>query len=333
MEGSLPTPQYEYDAEWRWPWWKFELMPDLLFTTLHERFNTRVCPIQDPHSFVCDVRACAIESPDVDTFYARLAERRDQRVAELEAVWSEVCSRMRVQLWSKPICGNPDCKSLDMEDKKPHMKNDKRFARSAALCHLSRTMAFNSLIDFFDGFVRDEREEEKRALNMENTGRELEPANDSQRDGPALTAPTERDDTPAGETARQMSSQVSHLPPTPSLSPKPTINDQINRGDLSPNREDVDVTTPPNPISPDEPETTSARGPNLPSPESGEAAETAAVSTKSQELPSRQLSRAQQKRKRNGPIADEHPTKRRATRRTTVARTEGPPRRSARLAR
>ncbi|KAK3904251.1 hypothetical protein C8A05DRAFT_31983 [Staphylotrichum tortipilum] len=129
-------PQYEYDAQWRWPRWKFGLMPDLLFTTLHQRFNTLVCPIQDPHSFVCDVRACAIAWPDVDTFYTRLAERRDQRVAELKAVWSEVCSRMCSKLRSEPVCGNPDCKSLDIEDNNPHMKNDKRFARSAALGHL-----------------------------------------------------------------------------------------------------------------------------------------------------------------------------------------------------
>ncbi len=68
MEGILPMPQYGYDSAWRWSWWKFELMPDLLFTTRHQRFNTRVCPIQDPHSFVYDVRACAVGSPDVNTF-------------------------------------------------------------------------------------------------------------------------------------------------------------------------------------------------------------------------------------------------------------------------
>lgn len=68
MNGVLPSPQYEYDREWRWPWWKFGLMPNVLFTTLHERFNTRTCPIQAPHTFLFDVRACAEESHDIDMF-------------------------------------------------------------------------------------------------------------------------------------------------------------------------------------------------------------------------------------------------------------------------
>ena len=169
MNGILPSPQYEYDREWRWPWWKFELMPDLLFTTLHERFNTRTCPIQSPQAFLFDVRACAEDSPDVDTFYAKLAERRDQRVVELEAAWSEVCCRMHSIITRGPICGLPECKSPEMEDRTPLTKNDKRYTRSAALSHLSRTMAFDCLIDFFDGFVRDNRKkgQEERTGNQE----------------------------------------------------------------------------------------------------------------------------------------------------------------------
>lgn len=347
MEGILPTPQYEYDAEWRWPWWQFELMPDLLFTTLHQRFNTRVCPIQDPQSFVCDVRACAIGSPDVDTFYARLAERRDQRVAELEAVWSEVCSRMRSKLWSEPICGNPDCKSLDIEDKNPDMKNDKRFARSAALAHLSRTMAFDCLIDFFDGFVRDDREKEKkRSQTIEDARPTLELAYDNPSVGPAQTPPADRDDASPGKTARQTPPQPSqHRPPTPSPSPKSTTtSDPISAGTLIPDRKDD-----PNFTSTDEPATISPpRGHGFPPLESGAATQAGGVSRVSQGPPDGQPSRARQKRKRSGLAGDEamstaadaHPSpyertpaKRRATRRVAAARQEGPPpRRSTRLA-
>ncbi len=66
--------------------------PTDLFTTLHARFNTRTCPIQHPGAFIVDVRECIDESPDVETSYAKMDERKDQRVRELEDAWSQVCS-------------------------------------------------------------------------------------------------------------------------------------------------------------------------------------------------------------------------------------------------
>lgn len=165
---------------------------------------------------------------------------------------------MRSKLWSEPICGNPDCKSLDMEDKTPHMKNDKRFARSAALAHLSRTMAFDCLIDFFDDFVRDGREKEKkRTQTVEDARRILELAYDNPSVGPAQTPPADGDDASPGETAQQTPPQPSqHRPPTPSPSPKSTTtSDQISAGTLIPDRKDD-----PNSISTDEPATIPTRG-------------------------------------------------------------------------
>jgi hypothetical protein len=47
------------DTDWKWPWWKFDLKPDAVYTTLHDRFNTRSQPILDTPDFFCDVRACA----------------------------------------------------------------------------------------------------------------------------------------------------------------------------------------------------------------------------------------------------------------------------------
>jgi hypothetical protein len=71
----------------------------------------------------------------------------------------------------EPICGNPDYKSLEIEDKNPYIKNDNRFTRSAVLAYLLRTIAFDYLIDFFDGFVYDNREKEKkRNYKIEDTG-------------------------------------------------------------------------------------------------------------------------------------------------------------------
>ncbi|KAK4138743.1 hypothetical protein BT67DRAFT_431269 [Trichocladium antarcticum] len=163
MNGILPTPEFEWEREWRWPWWKFAMHPTDLFTTLHARFNTRICPIQDPGAFIVDVRECIDESPDVETFYAKMDGRKDQRARELEDAWSQVCSLMMSLIIAEPICGDPDCRSREMDEKEPRTTtNDTRWARWAALAHMSRTMAFDNLICFFEGFVRDKRERERR---------------------------------------------------------------------------------------------------------------------------------------------------------------------------
>jgi hypothetical protein len=161
MNGHWPYPNYSYDREWRWPWWKFELPPDALFTTLHERFNTRSCPVQDPHAFLLDVRECAQESADVDEFYTKLAERRNRRVLELESAWSDVCSVMDSVLsdsiWSS---SNVKCGDIDKGNPSCDTQNDTLRARWAAFCLLARYMSFDRLISFFDGFVRDRRKNE-----------------------------------------------------------------------------------------------------------------------------------------------------------------------------
>ena len=390
MEGYLPTPQYECDAEWRWPWWKFEVMPDLLFTTLHERFNTRVCPIQDPHSFVCDVRACAVESLDLDTFYTKLGEQRDRRVAELETAWREVCSRMCSMLGSEPVCGLAECKSLEMEDSNPQSsKNDKRYARSAALAHLSRTMSFNCMIDFFDGFVRDYRERErKREQELKRVWRRRELKYDNASVDPTQTPPADGDDASARDAIRPTTPpQSTRHPPSPDSSPESATRGQIDAIRLFPDHQDVGAETRLNSVPADEPEILSPSNHASP-PLVPEAAE------QPSEQPSEQLSKQapekapeqvpelakipqhnpssprhlppgglssspQRKRKRdaagnaaNGGGApttaadtavaqdpevcqptERRPAKRRATRWVTSAKAEGPPRRSARLAR
>ncbi|KAL2163547.1 hypothetical protein VTH06DRAFT_5605 [Thermothelomyces fergusii] len=167
MNGHLPTPNYPIDREWRWPWWKFKLPPDALFTTLHERFNTRSCPIQDPQAFLLDVRDCAEASDDVEEFYAKLAERRDQRVRELERAWEETSSLMSSMLLFETICGNPDCE--DRQKKLGNSKNDTDTERWGAFGDLVRHMSFDRLISFFDGFVRDKRENDDERMYLAYT--------------------------------------------------------------------------------------------------------------------------------------------------------------------
>ncbi|RBQ70556.1 hypothetical protein VDGD_02522 [Verticillium dahliae] len=116
MEGNLPSPDYAYDMEWKWPWAKFELPPNALFTTLQERFNTRQCPIQDPYAFHQDVCESADYSATLEEF-----------------------------ILSYPRGGMSDS------------ENDDVTSRWSKFCDLSRTMSFDSMVRFFDGWCRDRR--------------------------------------------------------------------------------------------------------------------------------------------------------------------------------
>ncbi|KAI6506508.1 hypothetical protein MCOR16_011901 [Pyricularia oryzae] len=180
MNGDLP--QETIFTDWhhprrKWPWHKFQLKPNALYTTLHERFNTRTCPIQDPHAFLFDVRSCANESNDVDEFYARLEERRDERVRELEEVWENVTDLMVFderglpsnRIWTCKQCNNSSGISEATTPCEPVSTNDTPDVRSLWFFNMIQTMSFDSMVRFFDGFVRKARKErdeyyrEKRA--------------------------------------------------------------------------------------------------------------------------------------------------------------------------
>ncbi|KAL2187805.1 hypothetical protein L209DRAFT_764642 [Thermothelomyces heterothallicus CBS 203.75] len=307
MNGVLPSPQYEYDREWRWPWWKFELMPDVLFTTLHERFNTRTCPIQSPHTFLFDVRACAEESHDIDTFYAKLAEKRDQRVAELEAAWEEVSDRMHSLLNRGPVCGFPGCKSMEMEDENPFSKSNNRFARSAAFCHLSRTMAFDCLINFFDGLVRDNREKDRRREEeLKTPARILELTYESESIGAGQTPPADADDAFAGDPVRPTPPQPIRHALSPCLSPESTPSNEVDPPQIFPDQKDAGGENPPNPVPADDPTPVSS-GRHNSVPLATEAAKQAAGAPQCDPPSTRRRppgglpSPSQRKRKRDGP--------------------------------
>ncbi|KAI6615611.1 hypothetical protein MCOR14_011191 [Pyricularia oryzae] len=179
MNGTLPEKNYytdSYDAKWSWPSHKFQLKPDALFTTLHERFNTRNCPIQDPYAFLLDVRLCANESNNVDDFYARLAAQKAKRVLELEEIWDNVTDLMAFdekglpsdRIWTCKQCNNSGISDVNTPCE-PMSTNDTPELHSKSFFNMIQTMSFDSMVRFFDGFVREARKErdeyyrEKRA--------------------------------------------------------------------------------------------------------------------------------------------------------------------------
>ncbi|RBR01725.1 hypothetical protein VDGD_04943 [Verticillium dahliae] len=95
MDPTLPAPDYVTEKQFWWPWNKFCLPPDALYTTLHERFNTRSSTIQEPSAFHRDVVECANNSSTVEEFYNKLAGRKSERINEIDAAWTDYARNER----------------------------------------------------------------------------------------------------------------------------------------------------------------------------------------------------------------------------------------------
>ncbi|PON20877.1 hypothetical protein TGAM01_v210276 [Trichoderma gamsii] len=169
MDPVLPKPDYLRDLEWYWPFAKFPLDPNDLFTTLHDRFNTRPFPLQDPTAFHRDVYECADNSDTIDEFYSQLEQRKAQRIEEMSEGWDEV-STLLVSfptLLSCQLCYDPETRDVKM---KPGTKNDSMAQRQFAFLQYARCMSFDNLVTFFDGYVRDQREEQERIRRRADEG-------------------------------------------------------------------------------------------------------------------------------------------------------------------
>jgi len=68
-----------------WPYWKFGLKRDDLFTKLHDQYNTFPSSIQDPEAFHHDVYEVSHEARSTDDFHRLLADRKQQRLRELNS--------------------------------------------------------------------------------------------------------------------------------------------------------------------------------------------------------------------------------------------------------
>lgn len=169
MDPLLPEIDLFLDPSWYWYSDKFGLDPQELFTTLHDRFNTKGFPLQDPQAFHQDVCECADNAETLDQFYSKLGDRKAQRMKEMNDAWEEVTT------WLSALPKNMFCQlCYDKESKDvkldPNSLNDGLGERGYAFSQFTRTMSFDSMVIFFDGFARDERREyeesERRKQNM-----------------------------------------------------------------------------------------------------------------------------------------------------------------------
>ncbi|WQF77024.1 hypothetical protein CDEST_02038 [Colletotrichum destructivum] len=202
MNPQLPDPNYATETEFRWPWWKFRLPPEHLFTSLHDRFNTKPSAIQDPWAFHRDVVECANDAATVDEFYKHLATRKDQRINEMNDAWDEISCLLggTSAIWSCPCLGG--------HEQDDNSANNCSASRWSAFLRLCQSMSFDHLVMFFNEYASDERK--RQNTEQEESRRRLKslwpPRKHASRNEPAdnaklleLASGAEADPEPSAE--------------------------------------------------------------------------------------------------------------------------------------
>ncbi|PNP52157.1 hypothetical protein THARTR1_07366 [Trichoderma harzianum] len=198
------------DPGWRWPFRRFGLKHEDLFTTLHDRFNTQTIPLQNPAAFHHDVCELVCESDTLEELYSALEKRKEQRIKELNDAWDDVT----VTIGCRPaLLGCRVCLEDDHEDtgRPPGSINDTGTERWSSFVQYARMPSFDNVITFFDGYVRDER----KNRSAKWTGRRRRPAIEGNPSTATLgiTEAAEEYDKP--ESSRKASPEV----PTSSEAP------------------------------------------------------------------------------------------------------------------
>ncbi|KAH6651470.1 hypothetical protein BKA67DRAFT_571031 [Truncatella angustata] len=117
---------------WSWPFWKFGMKGEDLFTTLHDQYNTIPSSIQDPEAFHHDVWEISKTASTSDEFHCLLAHRKEQRLRELNETLESA---------SFEIIGNP--KLIGSEQWQYAVQ-------------LFRTRSLDSLVRYFASYLPDD---------------------------------------------------------------------------------------------------------------------------------------------------------------------------------
>lgn len=110
MNYTLPQINIYTQEEWSWPFRKFGLEREDLFTTLHDRFNLHQLPLQDPMAFHRDVCESARYSATLEEFYSQMEERKAQRIEEMKEAWRNICLLIATDylVLACPLCYDPE---------------------------------------------------------------------------------------------------------------------------------------------------------------------------------------------------------------------------------
>ncbi|KAI0867530.1 hypothetical protein GGS24DRAFT_285030 [Hypoxylon argillaceum] len=138
LSFHTPAPELvENCGEWKWPFAKFGYEHGgVLFTELHEEFNSVRCAIQDPYAWHLDVKEIAHLAENREMFLTMLRERQNERFSELRLSWENVKAQ---------LVGTPSLWRKQIEDYRGWFN----FVR------ISRNFSYDSFVGFFGEWIKD----------------------------------------------------------------------------------------------------------------------------------------------------------------------------------
>jgi len=186
----------DLDPDLAWPFWKFGLKKDDLFTKLHDQYNTFPSSIQDPEAFHHDVWEISQEAGTTEEFHRLLATRKEQRLRELNT---------SLESASLEIIANPSLIGTD---------------RWQFALQLFRTKSLDSLVRYFSSYLPDDHPWHEAARS--DSGPPLYSGSNS-NDVKSKIHTHDTDEAPSffdeadvtDEPFSMMSNLQSHLPPSP----------------------------------------------------------------------------------------------------------------------
>lgn len=185
----------DLDPDLAWPFWKFGLKKDDLFTKLHVQYNTFPSSIQDPEAFHHDVYECSQEADTTEEFHRLLTTRKQQRLRELNT---------SLESASLEIIANPTLIGTE---------------RWQYALQLFRTKSLDSLVRYFSSYLPNDHPWHEAGSS---TGPSCGRSNDvkSKIHMPTSDEPTFFDDSDGNailthEPFSMADTLQSHLPPSP----------------------------------------------------------------------------------------------------------------------
>ncbi|KAJ5285574.1 hypothetical protein N7524_000880 [Penicillium chrysogenum] len=133
----LHPQKYDKDEKFHWEAGKVGYEDsNVLFTTLHDEYNSFKCAISDPEAWHFDVADVAKTANNNDEFLALLKKRQEQRFDEIQTAWRKT----KVRLMSNPAC-------WDMPPPKAVLW--KNFGG------IGRNFSYDNLVTFFGSYGTD----------------------------------------------------------------------------------------------------------------------------------------------------------------------------------
>ncbi|KAI1290551.1 hypothetical protein F5Y03DRAFT_378192 [Xylaria venustula] len=196
---GVHTPYVDWDRDptWEWPFDKLSYPhPDVLWSSLHAKFNCMPFAIQDPYAWHSDVCELAWTSENKEEFEEALLKRRDERFQEIREYWKKATN----QLGANPIIW-----------KAPPRGPDRPWA---TFCRIGRHFSFDAIVGHFSNYLV----EDTNALYREDA----EARNANAASTVAVTAASVPSSTPAEQSEQTQQPAQDFAPPFPPTPPPPS---------------------------------------------------------------------------------------------------------------